>query len=1336
MHLLFFLSPVHSQNISFQKVGLADGLSQVSVLAIHQDHLNRMWFGTRNGLNCWDGVRMKQFYPDDRDSTTLKDHNIIQIVQLENSLWLRSNMGQVSRLDLETLTFKKYILKEVKSITVQGKSLTISTSKDVFVYNAQKDSFDKYPEIYGGDKSYTVVYKDRHNVLWVADQLNNQIIRIDNDETEIIPLPLSEAVSILDLLLDYDEKLWIATRYNGILIYDGYNKTFETVNEDSQPFYLKDNTVRDLIEDRNGRIWAGTFKGLAIFDLRGNSTSFIEASDDNNNGLSHNSVHCIYLSNDDNIWIGTYFGGVNVGRISNQIFTVYSNQSDNQKPSYPVIGPMVEDEDGNIWIGTEGGGLDFFDRTNRTFTNYGKTNTSAGPSQTNIKSLFLWKRDLLLIGVFQGGLNTLNLKTGEFSHFNNSIKHVEAIIPYRGDFLLATERGVKRFNPDNGVFSDFLSSEEYGADVNSMLVKALFQDSRNVIWIGTGYSGLISFNPKTKELKRYQHSDSNELSLSSNRINCMMEDHLFRLWIGTNDGGLCLYNDDEDNFTSFNKSKNNLPSDFVFGIAESRYGNLWIATSKGLSRFDVENDLFFNYESESGFPLEELNYAALLQTRDGEIFVGGINGLISFKERDLILLKSNFEILISMLEVNNKEVRANDKSKILTSDISTTKSFTLMPEHSVFKISYSACNYNVVFKNKYQYKLEGFDQEWINAEYNTSVNYTNLNPGKYTLKIRSTDVVYQSSSEVKTMDIIVRPPFYQTWAAYVFYAVILSSLLLLFNNFYLGKVRLAYQLNNEREEKNRIKELNLYKLRFFTNISHEFMTPLTIILNAIEQISSKNKIPQNFRNPLAQIIRNAKRLKNLNRELLDFRKIEQGHLKLKIQENDIVPYLEDIYNAFSEMAHKKNIDYSFDKNTDHVSAWYDSIQMDKVFYNLLSNAFNHVTKPQGHVRIVFENQTDKLLITVRDNGEGIPKDEIERIFDRFFQLDHKKEYNEYYGSGIGLALSQSIVKAHHGEIACESTLGKGTTFTVTLLKGHQHFDPELISDDKAVNQFSMDKDLVFYPAKMGPTDQNDERELSSLEAPVLLIVDDNPEMRDSIKNLFVDKYHIEVANDGNEGFDKALELQPDIIIADVKMPKLSGFEMCKMLKRNINTSHIPVVLVTALVGEEDHVKGFECGADAYITKPYSSSTLIARIENLFRNRKILQDKFSQDINLSTKSMAKSTIDRVFLENAQRICEEHIMDSEFSVTLFASEMGMSRTLFFRKIKTITGQTPNDFVQTIRLKKAADILINDPSKNVSEIAYSIGFNSPRYFSQCFRNHFGVIPSKFVKSEIKET
>ncbi len=1318
-----------AQEISFKKLGLEEGLSELAGLCIHQDHLNRMWIGTRNGLNCWDGIRMKTFYPQRGDSTSLAGHKVSELHQTDHYLWAQSG-NHLSRLDLHTLSFKRYSFNGLLTCGNFNTTILVATRGGLLIYDKNSEKFIPYKLEKQPLPAFNAIYQDRNKVLWLASNNESKLIKVTADKKEIIDVPVSDKFIVYDLFVDSENKLWISTRYHGIFVYDINTGVFSNVNLNTAPYFVESLSVRKVIEDKNNRLWVGTFKGLAVFDRTAQSTTFIR-SGSGEYGLTHNSVYSLFLSNDDNIWVGSYFGGINYGRVANQVFTRYNNQTTGG-PSYPVIGAMVEDNN-NIWIATEGGGLDYYNRADNTFTNYPFTNDKYGLSQTNIKSLYLTLDNKLLIGTYQGGLNIFDLKQKTFKHYNkpgfkDRPYHVNDIIEYNGRYILATEIGVISFDIQNEEFKPFIQTSENLWPAETIATD-LYIDTKGILWISTAGNGLFAYNLSAKTLKKYLSNEFDPQSIGSNSVNQIIEDHRFRLWLGTDGGGLCLYNRETDNFTSFTQQKNNLPSDFIYGISESRFGNLWIATSRGLSRFDVENQLFFNYTSASGFPLQELNYKGLLLTKSGELFLGGIDGLVSFKERDLLMVDENLEVNFSGLYVNNKEVRANDNTGILSTDIAVAESFVLKPTHTVFSIDFSSFNYNNTLNNKYQYQLEGFNNEWVNAEYNTSVTYTNLNPGKYVFKIRATDVAYNPITNEKAIAITIKPPLTRTWYAYTFYVLLLAALILLFNYFYLGKVRLQYQLKNERSEKERMKELNQYKLRFFTNISHEFMTPLTIILSSLEHAFAKYKIPPKIHWHLNLALRNAKRLKNLNSELLDFRKIEQGHLKIEAQENDLVPYLNEIYEAFKEIAHHKNISYEAIIPNEKIMVFYDARQMDKVFYNLLSNALNHVENSTGKVQIKLEHNAEAVEIEVKDNGVGIPGEDLDKVFNRFFHHDSKYQQNAYQGSGIGLALTQSIVQAHRGQITCESELNSGTSFKVKLVKGNQHLDADEISQKKRSNAFSIDKELI---AVSQTEERNETVALPAVNenAPQLLIVDDNPEIRIAVKNLFVENYQITTANDGAEGLAIALENQPDIIISDVLMPNMSGFEMCKKLKNNLNTSHIPVLLLTALDSEEDRTKAFKHGADSYCTKPFNSEMLQARVNNLFENRAKLQQKFSTDPAASTKSITQNKVDSDFLLKTTTIVENNLLNPDFNVDEFATEMNMGRTIFYSKVKMITGQTPNEYIQTIRLKKAADMLVNDTSKNISEVAYDTGFNSPRYFAMAFKKHFGVNPSQYVK------
>lgn len=1316
------------RSISFDNLSIEDGLSQISVLSIHQDHLNRMWFGTRDGLNCWDGVTIKQYFPAYVSKGADAGCRIKHIVQKGNYLWICSNSGRLSSFDMLTCKFKTYRLKNIRTLSKYKNRLLVASHNNIWEYNPAKDNFHLKDPFIKGPKSFSVMYLDRYKTLWISDILGKQIIGIDEDgKIEKVKLPKRTKSFILDLLVDSQNRLWIATQSHGVFVYNIKSKTFNVIDTKTSPYKLRSNFVRKIVEDKAGRVWLGTFNGLTVIDSKKNKCTHIGSWKRPPNGISHNSVHSLYISKDDNIWVGTYFGGVSYGRITNKVFTKYNQSNEAFRRSYPVIGPMLEDWEGNLWIGTEGQGIDYYDRRKDVFVKYPWLDKKGLPSRPNVKSLCLSPDGNLLIGTLTKGMSILNTNTQKFKHnIASDLKGIFAIIPFEDQYLLGTKKGVFIYNPINKSIEPLIKSKQVNKQKPWFSVKELFIDSQGILWLGTLKNGMASYDIRRKTLKMYPQDSLHVQGM----VNCIFEDHLFRLWIGTNGNGLSLFDRETGSFTHYKKNQNGLLSNIIYGIKESRYGNIWVATSKGLSRFDIEQNLFYNYQCGSGLPLKELNYKALLQTRDGEMFIGGIHGLVSFNEGDLLLRKHQYKLIFSRLEVNNVEVKPNDNTRILSCDISRTSSITLSPNHTSFKLTYSACNYSKHLKIKYQYKLEGLDKKWVNAGYNTTVKYTSLRPGKYVFKVRGADMVNNPITRPKSIELIIKPPIFGTWYAYVVYAFLFLALILVINNFYLDKVRLVYQLRNEQEEKERLNELNRYKLRFFTDISHEFMTPLTIILSTIEYSLAKNKPVGETKRVFQQISRNAKRLKNLNRELLDFRKIEQGYLRLSVRENDIVAYLNEIFEAFKQIAVAKKANYLFEYTDDRISVWYDQEQLDKVFYNLLSNAFKYVSSPGGLVKIKLINNANNITVKVSNSGKVIPVKQINKIFNRFFQFEPQEDEGNYYGSGIGLALSQSIVKEHKGIITCESNPVEGTTFSVTLKKGYAHFNKESIFGGKEKRKFSVDEDLIMAET----INVELENELSaypiSNKAPVILVVNENAEISSILQKMFAGKYRVQLAKDGKEGVEKIIKLRPDIIIAETKISQISGFELCKIVKRNSETNHIPLVLVTSLNNEQEQVRGFKCGADACITKPFNSDTIVARIDNLYNSRKMGPAVNENSLLNQLKQNIKNNADRIFIEKALKAIQKNISNPDYSVSDFAAELGISRTLFYQKTKSITGDTPKEFIQSIRLTKAGQLLMSDPLRNVSEVGYSVGFSSPQYFSKCFKQHFGVIPSKYGK------
>ena len=1339
--LLFLTTQIASpQSEGFSNISIPEGLSQSSVLDIEKDNLGRMWFATRNGLNCWDGVRMRHFFPEPGDTSSLMSHLTREILISGKFLWARSTNG-LSRINLKTMKIRRYYLDGVQDMSVYQDILLLATRNGLLKYNSEKQEF--YPDtvLFSERVNISKIFIDRNDVLWIIESNNGQIIKIENTSITHISLENYRNIRASDVLLDKYDRLWIASREYGIFVYNQEKGSIEVINEDSSPFFLNSPNVRALEIDAEGNIWAGTFSGLSKFDIDNQVTTNINSlsiPDD----MQFSSIHSMFMGENNHLWIGTYRRGIFYKNLSHSVFHTYFNPISGIFETFPVIGQMIEDEEGNLWIATEGGGLEYYDRFNDTFKNYPVNDIETGTSAPNIKCLYLENNEALYIGMVDGGLNILDIFTGLFRNFEkedypNAPGEVGSIVPYKSGYVLGTDLGLLYYNKIQDTFQSFANLEGIDelAKIYNWNTRSIFRDSRGRFIIGIEGNKLLIYDPENKSLERRRiHSYPDKMPENRPMIS-VMEDHSYRIWIGTNGGGLLLFDTKRDTILTFNKATNGLPSNFILGISESRYGNIWLSTSTSLTRFDVENEVFYNYDIKYGLPLNELNEKALLLTRDGELFIGGIDGLISFHEENLISEVPLNPIIFSSLHVNQVEVDPQKDSHIIKEDISYTEKIVLKPKYKVFTIGYSALNYNSELLNKYEYKLEGFDEEWIRSEYSIPVTYTNLNPGKYIFKIRATNAVYKPIGDEKSVEIIIIPPFYRTLIAFIIYGLMILGLILFFNSSYLGKIRLRYELHAKRSEIEKEKELNQYKLRFFTNVSHEFMTPLTIILSSIENIFSGGRVPAQIKNDLNLAYLQTKRLKKLNTELLDFRKIEQGYLKLKFIKTDIIEYVENIYNSFSKMAEGRSIKYVFDNEMDERRIYFDPVQLDKVFYNLLSNAFKHVSESEGRIILSISEQESEVLISVRNNGKVIAKKDIEKVFNRFIQLDDEYKKSEFKGSGIGLALSQSIVQAHQGSISCESSKKEGTMFEVRLPKGKAHIDPDLVVQDIDIANSSIDEEVDILQELEAIEYRSDQlRSQTGSDNPAMLIVDDDQEIRSAVKRIFSDRYQIITAKNGKEGLEMALKIQPEIIISDVVMPTMSGLEMLKKLKRNLNTSHIPIVLLTALDSNEDHSAGLYSGADAYINKPFDTEILNATVTSLFQNRKLLQEKFNLDPESNAGNIAKNIMDQEFIKKAQAVVERHLTDFDFNVDEFSSKMNIRRTLFYHKVKNITGQTPNDFIQTIRLKHAAKMILTEPSKNISEIAYDTGFNSPRYFSQCFKNHFGVTPSVYVKEQDK--
>jgi len=1254
--LLLLLSTdlLRSENIRFNYLSVAQGLSQNSVTALAQDSIGRIWIGTRDGLNVYDGTKIKIFRQIRGNSNALLGHFVNDIRIDGNDLWVVTKSG-ISHLNSKNYNFTSYA-KEGVVTTIQYKGmLLVGTKTGLQQLNETTKTFRSSPILPNSNLSISHFSIDSSGTLWISTNkglfahfLSNITVKVLDENTTIT-------------FMDSKNQLWIGTVDQGVFVLNSQRRIIHHFTHDKSQNSILSNLVRDIDEDVNGSMWIGTFKGLSIVNTHNYTIQNYTSDDKRDKPLSQNSIYTILRDRQNGMWLGTFFGGISY--YTHNLYRQYEVVKEGDRgTSSGVIGEIIEDDQSNLWIATEGGGLNYFNRKTNKFTHYQHSERQSGISQDIVRSLFLKDRNTLLIGTHLGGLNVLDIKSGKMAVFtyNAKDKHsipsniVRDIMPFHGSFLLGTDKGVVKYNPSTNQFSFFFENRKM-QPIHGF-VNCLLEDSFGTLWIGTEDYGLFAFNIKTGKLKRYTTSSTNFKTIGDNNISCIFEDHLFRLWIGTSGGGLNQYIRDKDHFEVYNITTHHFPSNFILGIKESNYGNLWISTSKGLSRFDVDRNNVFNYAQKNGFPLDELNQGSLYLTNNGELFVGGIHGLISFDEKTILQQKQHYNITFETIIVNNKEVFPSDGTDILENSLAFTNRIKLKPHQNVFTINYSACNYVTTNRNTYRYKLEGFDKDWIEAGDQNSVTYTNLNPGIYTLRVQGLSGVEGTISGDKSLKIEVLPPVYRTWYAIVLYIIIAIFTFLWIKRMYRNRINLENRIKTEQREIEQINLLNQSKLEFFTNISHEFRTPLTLIAGTLESILEN---PITLKENQARILsthKNVMRLNNLITELLDFRKLELGYSTLKVQEIRFNDFLEDIYKSFADYAEYHTIAFNYNQQAT-IGLWFDRSQMEKVFYNLLSNAFKFVDDVHGKISIeVFESET-YVDVLIKDNGIGISKEKALNIFDPYYQIDTIEINPKRKGSGIGLALCKNIVNDHRGEIMVNSD-EDGTIFTIRLLKGKDHYKEsefsteQTISDTSTVKIFEGSKDEYI-------NDPLAEQEFVN-HSIALLIVEDNADARNLLRNIFEPHYMVYEAADGEEGIRKAIELQPDLIISDVMMPKLSGIQLCAMLKRNIQTSHIPILLLTAMATEEFKIEGLEIGADDYITKPFSNKLLKAKVKNIINNRLLLQHKFRIDPTVKVTEITSNSLDQKFLKQARDIVEKNIDKTDFVSKDFANKSGRDVT----------------------------------------------------------------------------
>lgn len=1374
-------------NLKFERISIADGLSQNTVYCILQDRKGFMWFGTQDGLNKFDGYDFKVYKHDPQNPNSLSNNVVRAIYEGgDGTLWIGTNGGGLNKLvlagsnrDDEAFTVYKndpqnssslsdnYVLSIVGDSRPEENVLWIGTRYgglnkfEIATGKFTRHQNDPHNDSSLSDNYILSIYEDsRHDGrrLWIGtyggglnklDRERGIFSRVEHDSSGANSLGHDQIRTIFE---DRAGALWIGTG-GGLdkLVLEGANQHAVTIkhyhHDPNDPASLSASAVWSIFEDQSGRLWIGTGNGLNRFDREAEKFYHYHHDPNDPNSLSENYIRTIGEDRSGMLWIGTWNGGLNKLDRRRGMFAHYRNiPNDSNSLSHNNVRAFYEDSrDGGstLWIGTRGGGLIKFDRKEQTFKQY----TDDRDDPNDLSHNYVWsiledRAGRFWIGTYGDGLKRFDRKKERFTHYRhdpanpNSLSHKSVMPIYEdrfGTLWIGTDGGLNKFDPETETFKHYKHDPNDSASLSRNGIWSIFEDHAGRLWIGTDGGGLNRFDREKGVFKHYKNDPDNPQSLSNNHVFCILEDsrHNGTLWLGTWGGGLNKFDAATEKFVHYTE-KDGLPNDVVYGILADDHGNLWLSTNKGISRFNIATETFKNYNTHDGLQSHEFNAGAYHKSKGGEMFFGGINGFNAFYPGEI---KDNTYIPPIVITAFKKF------DQIAKRDIAAADDIALSYKDKYLTFEFVALDYTNPEKNQYAYKMEGFDENWINAGARRFASFTNLDPGNYVFKVKGSNSDGVWNEDGVAVKIAIAPPPWKTWWAYALYVLFAAGLLYGVRRYELNRLRLKNQLQIEHLEAEKLKELDHLKSKFFANISHEFRTPLTLILGPLENAVAKIS-DATIKKQLVMAFEHGRRLLRLINQLLDLSKLEAGRMELKASRGNLIPFLKGILFVFESLAEERQITLDFRSSYANLEVYYDIEKMEQVFYNLISNAIKFIPPDTGGKITVTVTQSQISLlkklppnvecvrISIKDTGIGIPADQQPHIFNRFYRAENLPR-NSQPGTGIGLALAREIVELHFGQIDMNSAEGRGAEFIVTLPLGKDHLAAnQIVEDDEPAGR----KSTQLVPEKIvsDGLQENNIAVAASMddenrEQDIVLIVEDNPEVRTFIRQYLEPDYAVIEAVNGRDGFDKAAAAIPDLMICDVMMPELDGYELCHALKNDERTSHIPVILLTAMGGEENKLEGLQTGADDYLTKPFSSKELLARVKNLIAQRRRLRERFSREIVLKPSEIAITSADERFLNRVKEAVEKNLGDEEFSVEDLGREVAMSRVQLHRKLKALTNQSAGEFILAMRLQRAVDLLKQNAG-TVAEIAYMVGFNTPNYFAKCFRKQFGCSPSEY--------
>jgi len=1357
--LFFLVNNLFSQNTfeNYQFRLVNEEASKSGIYTIAQDQFGIMWMGTNGaGLYKFDGVNYVS-YEQNSNVTNSINSNLIYATYVDkhNRLWVGTDEGlclynrdlnSFESIDIQKKGNKETVISVKSIIEDENGNLYLGTfNGGLLKLNIKTRKITSIKLDVSNPANYLInsLVKDKRGTIYlgtnfglkVLDQVKSQVKKVTaGSDNQIL------SGNIISMFLDSNENLWIGNGYKGLV-----KLNLNAAQAVSYPI-TKKRIMSILAADAKTILCATENDGLIIVNDQGVVQEKYMNSKFNVRSLSSNSVWSLFLDKERRIWLGYYNKGLGIfDKINSKVNIIESLPGNSQSLQTNCVTGIAKDHEGQLWISMEGGGVDVYNPVSKKFKHITKSDASlySGLTNDNITKVFIDRNKNIWLSSWNEGIFLLKKGSRTFINYNTkntpnlaSDNIMSITEDSRGVIWIGTfAKGLHYYTPSDGQFHYCNSKPFY--NVMNRDIRNVIVDSDDAVWVGST-TGLYKVSTKdfvTFSVVSFRDKMSEKLKnhKSTHTINTLYEAKNKEIWIGTDGAGLFSYNKKTDSLKWYINFRG-LHEKSISSIVESNDGGIWLSGKKGITRLDLKNKTTFNYSIYDGLLGNDFNNNSFLKDEKGVLYFGSYEGLNYFNPTNLVKSKKQLPIYFTDLKLFNKSVGPLEKNSPLVKVISQTKKIILRHDQSVFTIDFIAVNYSFPARNEFAYYLEGFEDSWNYVGNKRSATYTNLAPGNYIFKVKASEKNGVWSQKPLELKIEILPPWWKTSFAYLFYTLLVLAAIYFGNQYYQNRFKQKQMIEFEKTKAVQIEKLNNKKLQFFTNISHEFRTPLTLILNPLGDIfrNYSADLPDNVLKKLQTIQKSAERLSRLINELMDFNQLQFNKMTLQLQQIDVVSFTREIVSYFNEEALSRGIQLEFESNKTSLKDWIDPKMFEKIIFNVISNAFK-VTPDNGRIAVKIKVNNELIHfplidsdssypsfeVIVEDTGAGLDKKDIKRIFDRFYQVNNLNK--AYYGStGIGLEVVRGFVELHKGIIEVESELGVGTTFKLLFPVGKEFFN----ESEMLLEEYKKEKKMSFTPIVEKEETRSEETEEKQDRIYTILIVEDNVELRNYLKNELKKEYKVLVAENGQVGLELAVHKLPDLILTDVIMPVMNGLELCKSIKADLKTSHIPLLMLSAKALVRDRLEGIDSGADMYLSKPFDMDILRSSLVQLINSRQIMFNKFYNGITPKAKEKT-TTLDNDFIRNVLNYINENISETELSVEDLAAKVFLSRSQLYRKIKTLTGVSVNEFIRNVRLEKAKE-LIELGNDNITEISYKVGFSSPSYFTKCYKDKYGYLPT----------